>query len=779
MSEKRREDPGLLMGRTKFVDDIRLAPERPGILHMLVVRSPYAHATIGRIEIEAARAVPGVVEIVTGQDLVGKVKPLAGMDMPGVKRAQRLPLAVEKARYAGEPVAVILAESSTQATDARDLLDVDYTPLAAVTDVEAAAQADAPLLYEEFGTNIAFTLSKSSGEVDEIFRRAEHITSLRLVNQRLAPSSMENRGCLFDYDASSGEFYAWTSSQTLFRIKGVLAHYLDLPQERVHVRNAAVGGAFGAKTQLLGEELVAAWLALQHQRPVKWIEERSENLQAQAQGRGQLNYLQAAFQRDGTLLGFKVRTLADLGGFLNGIAVVFPTRTSDMLIGPYRVAAVGSTVECVYTNKAPSTAYRGAGRPEATYMLERAMDQAARELGLDPVEVRRRNFIAPEAFPYQTVTGLRYDSGNYSALLARLLELSSYQQWREEQNRRRASGDPRLLGLGFATFTEISGDDGAMPGAPREAALVRVRPDGSILVQSGVAHNGQGHYTLFAQITAGVFGVPVELVEVEMNNADLPVYSIGTFGSRVTQVGASVVLLAAEATRARVLHAAAHILEAAPADLELAHGRVTVRGAPGRALELGELARMADERPGLLVDEKSETEHGPHIAGLAAWRDFAPDGAAWSSGAHLAVVEVDTETGHVDILRYVAVDDCGRVLNRELAEAQLHGGLAQGIGQALFEETVYDSTGQPLSASLMDYALPLAKELPAFTSDFVETPSPTNPLGAKGVGESGTIGAPPAVVNAVLNALEPLGITHIDMPLRRERVWELIQQTRI
>ncbi|HEU5376175.1 MAG TPA: xanthine dehydrogenase family protein molybdopterin-binding subunit [Ktedonobacteraceae bacterium] len=778
MSEKRREDPGLITGRTRFVDDIRIDPERPGMLHMLVVRSPYAHARIEQIETAAARTAHGVVAVITGKDLAGKVKPMAGVEIPGLKRVPRLPLAVDKTRYVGEPVAVILAESRVEAVDASDLLDMDYTPLPAVTDVEEAVRAEAPLLYEELGTNIAFTRSRRSGDVDKIFRQAEHITSLRLVNQRLAPASMENRGCLFDYDASSGEFYAWTSSQVVYRVKGVLAHYLDLPPERIHVRNAAVGGAFGAKTQFVGEELVAAWLALQHGRPVKWIEERSENLQAQAQGRGQLNYLQVAFQSDGTLSGFKIRTLADLGSFNNGIAVNFPVRTSDMLIGPYLVAAVESTVECIYTNKPPSTAYRGAGRPEATYILERTMDQIARELGLDPAEVRRRNFITPQLFPYQTVTGLHYDSGNYPALLTRLLQISEYQQWREEQRKRRTDGSTRRLGLGLATFTEVSGDEGAMPGSAREAALVRVQPDGSILVQSGVAHNGQGHYTLFAQITAEVFGMPVERVEVEMNNSDLPVYSIGTFGSRITQVGASVVLLAAEAARAKTLQMAAYILEAAPADLELAHGQVAVRGAPQRSIELGELARLVEEHPELLVGEEGESTSQPRPEGLAAWRDFTPDGAAWSSGAHLAIVEVDTETGDVEILQYFAVDDCGRVLNHVLAEAQLHGGLVQGIGQALFEEIVYNREGQPLSASLIDYALPLAKELPTFTTAFIETPSPTNPLGAKGVGESGTIGAPPAIVNAVLDALAPLDISQIDMPLKRERVWELLQQSK-
>jgi carbon-monoxide dehydrogenase large subunit len=771
-SEKRREDPGLITGQTKFVDDIRLAHDRPAALSMVVARSPYAHARIEKIGTTATRALPGVVDVITARDLAGRLKLLESMAPPGLKHVPRSPLANEKVRYIGEPVVVILAENRYVAEDARDLLDIEYTPLEAAVDTEEAARPGAPLLYEELGTNIALTFSKRSGDVDEVFARAERTTRLRLVNQRLAPSSLENRACLFDYDAQRGEFYAWVSSQGLFRLKEVLAHTLDLPPERVHVHNAAVGGAFGAKNTLLGEELLAAWLALKHGRPVKWIEERSENLQAQSQGRGQINYLEVAFQNDGTLLGFKVHTLGDLGAFASGVGAMLPARSTDMLIGPYRVAAVESKAEGVYTNKPPTAAYRGAGRPEGTYMLERAMDQIARELAMDPAEVRRKNFIDPGAFPHHTVTGLLYDSGNYPALLDRLLELGEYSAWREKQREQRASGG-RLLGLGLSTFTEISG--GEMPG-PREAAIVRVRRDGTLLTQSGVAHNGQGHFTLFARITAGVFGLPIEQVEVEMNNADLPVYGIGTFGSRTTQVSASAVLLAAQAAREKVLHAAAQALEVAHADLELVNGKIAVRGVPGRAIGLDELARLVEERPQLLAGETSEEEQKRGITGLAAWRDFSPAGAAWSSGAHLAVVEVDSETGNVEILRYVAVDDCGRVLNPELAEAQLHGSLTQGIGQALFEEMVYAQDGQLLTGTLMDYALPLAKELPTYISDFIETPSPTNPLGVKGIGESGTIGAPPTVVNAVLDALSPLGVTTIDMPLTPEKIWRALHR---
>jgi carbon-monoxide dehydrogenase large subunit len=776
-STRRREDRGLILGQTPFVDDIRLADERPHTLHMLVVRSPYGHARIESIDTEAASRAAGVVAVVTGRDLVGKLAPLEGIRLPGMKVAPRLPLAVDSVRYVGDPVAVVLAETRYLGADARDLVDVTYTPLPAVTDVEAAADASAPLLYEEFGSNIAFAQSTDYGDVADVFASAQHTLRLRLVNQRVAPCSLEPRACSFDYDAQHGELYAWMSTQAVFRVQEILSRYLGLPQERVHVRNAAVGGAFGAKNALLGEELVAAWLALTCARPVKWIEERSENLQASAQGRGQLNDVEAAFQDDGRLLGLKIRTLADIGAFLVGVSAMMPMRTPTLACGPYRVQAIASDVTCLYTNKPPSTPYRGAGRPEATYILERVMDEIARLLALDPAEVRRRNFLPPEAFPYQTVTAMPYDSGDYPALLTRLLELGEYEDWRHRQQEQRAQGGTRLSGLGLSTFNEVCGDGRQMAaGGQREAAVVRLRRDGTLLVHSGVAHNGQGHFTLFAQIAAGVFALPVERVEVAMNDADLPVYSIGTFGSRVTQVGASVVLLAARALRTRVIQLAARILEVAPEDLQVVGGQVTVRGVPGRALALGDLASRVEEHPALLeeVEDQPAQVHG--IEGLACWRDFAPEGPAFSAGAHLAVVEVDTETGDITVLRYVAVDDCGRVLNRDLAEMQLHGALAQGFGQALCEETRYDQQGQVLSGSLLDYALPLAKELPTFTSDFIETLSPTNPLGVKGIGESGTIGAPPALVNAVLDALAPLGVRALDMPLTREKVWQSIQR---
>lgn len=775
--ERRREDYQHLTGRAQFVDDIRLPADRPPILHMAVVRSPYAHARLGAFRLEAALALPGVVAAFRGADLVREMPGLQPAPMPpDLKKPERKPLALDKTRFVGDPVAVILAESRAVALDALNLVDVAYEPLPAVSDPEAALVSSAPLLYTEFGTNIAFETILSNGDITSAFAQAEHTVRLRLINQRLAPSSLEPRAFLFDFDPVGGQLTAWVSSQSVQNVRNWLATYLNLDRAQIHVYNADVGGGFGAKNVCMGEEIIAATLAKRLGRPVKWIEGRNENLQAQSQGRGQVNEVEAAFQRDGRLLGLRVSTVADLGAFLTWVTAMVPARMSTLLSGPYRFGALESRVVGVFTNKAPTAPYRGAGRPEATYILERTMDAIARELSLDPAEVRRRNFIPPDAFPCETISRTRYDSGQYELALDTLLELADYAGWRARQQARRQEQHSRLLGLGLATFTELSGDSmPPPPGAPREAATVRIRSDGSVLVQSGVSTTGQGHFTAFAQLAARVLTVPPQQVEVCMNDSALPAFSVGTFGSRVTQVAGSTVLLAAEAVRTKALNVAAHVLEVAPDDLVLEHGQFTVQGAPARALSLGELARLVEEQPDLIEHDAPNPVNGAPSEGLAAWRDFAPAGASFSSGAHLAIVEVDRETGEVELLRYCAVDDCGRVLNDYLAEAQMHGSLAQGIGQALYEQVVYGADGQLLTSSLLDYALPLARQLPAFTTTFVETPSPTNPLGAKGVGEAGCLAAPPAIVNAVLDALDLPDVRSIDMPLSPERVWLALQ----
>ncbi len=776
--ERRREDYGLITAQARFVDDLRPAKGRPQVLYMAVVRSPYAHAQIERIKFDAALALPGVFAAFAGEELVNEMRALDYVPLPGLKNIERRLLAVGKVRYVGDPVAVVLAESRYVAMDALELVEVDYTPLQVVVDPEAALANGTPLLYEEFGSNVAFTTRLSGGDVEATFEHADRIIHLRVVNQRLAPSSIEPRVCMFDYDPSIGVLSAWLSSQAIFRARDMLASYLNLDVDRISIHNAEVGGAFGAKNALLGEEIIAAKLAIRYERPIKWVENRSENLQAQTQGRGWVNNIEAAVQNDGQLLGLRVRSIADLGAFNVGVSAMIAQRMPSFLSGAYQLQVVDSEVVGVYTNKVPTAPYRGAGRPEAAYIVERTMDRIALELNIDPAEVRRRNFIPEGAFPYKAVTGVKYDSGNYRDALEKALKLVDYAGWRAKQRERREMSSKKLLGIGLSSFIELTGDSFSIPGALQEAATVRIRQDGTILVQSGVAHTGQGHFTAFAEIVAKIFDISGSQVEVFMNDTSVPGFSTGTFGSRVTQIAGSAVLLAAEAVREKVIHVAARELEVDAADLFLEGGQVVVRGVPTRSIALGELARLVEEQPELIEHEPPNPANKAPIDGLAAWRDFASQGAVYASGAHVAVAEIDSETGEVRILTYVAVDDCGRVLNHYLAEAQIHGGLAQGIGQALYEEVIYDQDGQLLTSTLMDYALPLADEVPDFVTDFVQTHSPLNPLGVKGVGEAGCIGAPPAIVNAVLDALAPLGIDAIDMPLIPEKVWGAIQYAR-
>ena len=774
--ERRREDERLITGMGQYVDDLRPPAGRPAPLIMAVVRSPYAHARIGAIASDEAAAIPGVVAIHTGQELAEALAPMQGMPMPPMfKQTPRRPIASDVARYAGDPVAVVLAENAYAAADARLLVQVAYEPLDAVTDPEEALRPDAPTLYPELGSNEAYRMPVSGGDIEAAFAQASGTVALRLVNQRIAASPMEPRGAMFDFDPETKRLTAWVSSQSVFGALRSLAGTLGLAPSSIHVVNADVGGGFGTKVGFLGEELVAAHLAMRYGRPVKWIEDRGENLRAQMHGRGQVNYIEAAYTADGRVLGLRMRTIADMGAFLHDVGPILPVFTAQMLCGPYRIEAVAVEISGALTNKPPIGAYRGAGRPEATYILERVMDSVARELGMDPAEIRRRNLLAPDVFPYQTPTGMAYDSGDYQPALEKALALADYAGWREQQRERRARHDPRALGIGVSTFVEVTG--GLIPGPdePQEAATARILTDGRVLVQTGASTNGQGHSTAFAQIAAQVFQLPAASVVVEMNDTALPGFSMGTFGSRVTQFVGSAVLLASEALREKAVKLAADRLEAAPVDLEVAGGRIMVRGVASRAVELAELARAVEEQPELIEHEPPNPVNHAPIEGLAAWRSFTPPGMTFSSGAHVAVVEVDGETGETRVVRYVAVDDCGRVLNHYLAAAQSHGGIAQGIGQALYEEALYDAGGNPISGSLLDYALPKAAQLPSFALDHVETPAPGNPLGAKGAGEAGAIGAPPTIVNAVLDALAPLGITTMDMPLRPEKVWSLIR----
>lgn len=778
--ERRKEDYRLITGHAAYVDDVRLPAGRPAPLQMAVVRSPYAHARINAIHLDEARAVPGVVAVYAGGDLVQHlplIEVLFGQMAPDLKKPARYPLAIGKVRYVGDPVAVVLAEDIYAALDGRDLIEVDYEPLPAVTDPEQALAPDAPLLYEELGSNVVLRSQTHGGDIAAAFAHADHTVTLRLENQRLAPSSMEPRACLFDFDATHQQLTAWISSQSVFQARNSLARFLDLPQENIQVHNADVGGAFGAKTLFLGEEIIAAVLVKQLARPVKWIEDRSENLQAHMHGRGQINYVEAAYTSEGRLLALRVFSVGDIGAFLYSIGPLLPLFSSNMLGGAYQIPAIECQIASVLTNKVPTGPYRGAGRPEAAYIVERTIERVAHELQLDPAEVRRRNLISQDAFPYHTAGGLIYDSGNYQAALDKALALSDYAGWRERQRQQRAQSSSKLLGIGVSTFIETTGGPSRRQG-PEEAATVRILRDGTILVQSAVAHNGQGHFTTFSQIAAEVFEVPGSQVEVLLNDASLPGYSTGTNASRITQISGSAIHLAAQKVRTKAFQVASQVLEASMDDLTLEQGRIVVRGVPSRTIALGELAHMVEEQPDLIEHEPPNPANNVPIEGLAAWHDFASTGTAIASGTHIAIVEIDSDTGNLEILRYIAVDDAGHILNHYLTEAQIHGSLAQGIGQALFEEVVYDDEGQNLTGTLMDYALPTSAQLPNFELDLIETPSPLNPLGAKGIGESGTIGAPPTIVNAALDALAPLGVKTIDMPLTPEKLWTTIQSAR-
>jgi carbon-monoxide dehydrogenase large subunit len=763
-SVKRREDPRLVTGQGTYVDDVR----PPGVLYMAVVRSPHAHARIERIDTSAALRCPGVVAAFTGADVdlnLPTNAPLNRETPPPPHPA----LARERVRHVGEAVAVVLAEDRYVARDAAELVEVTYTPLPAVTSPEAAIAPGAPLVHEAFPGNVYVRIPRRGGDIEAAFRQAARVIRLEVVNQRVNSVPMEPRAVVAEYQRGDGMLTVWCSHQAPHTLRSLLAALLQLPESRLRVIAPDVGGGFGAKLNLYPEEALVPWAALRLRRSVKWVEDRRESLLTLAQGRGQVNQLEAAVAADGRVLGLRARILADLGAYLQLATALIPFLTTNMIVGPYDIQNVDCELVEVFTHRTPTDAHRGAGRPEAIYQLERLMDRIAAELGLDPAEVRRRNFIPPDRFPYRSAVGTVYDSGNYAAALDKALAMVDYPALRAEQARLRAQG--RYLGIGIASYVESTGvgPSRVFHGPGWESAAVRVEPDGSITLLTGSTSQGQGHETSFAQIVADELGVPFESVRVVSGDTAATYHGVGTFSSRSMPVAGAAVVQAAARVREKALQIAASLLEAAPEDIEYREGRAVVRGAPGKALTFQEIARaayMAYQLP-------------PHIEpGLEATVFFDPPSMTYPFGTHICVVEVDPTTGEVQILRFVAVDDCGRIINPLLAAGQLHGGIAQGIGQALYEESVYDAEGQLRSASLMEYAVPTATRLPRYELAHTETLSTTNPLGAKGLGEAGTIGSTPAVVNAVLDALAPFGVTHIDMPLKPERIWRAIAAAR-
>lgn len=769
---KRREDPRLITGRGNFTDHIRL----PGTLIMALKRSPHAHARIVRVDTSKAQAIRGVVAVYTGQDLADKLAPVpcawlipdSDLKVPTYRA-----VALDKVRYVGDVVAVVVAEDRYTAQDAVEAIEVEYEPLPAVTDQEKALEPGAPQLYDEVPNNLAFHWKLHSGDFEAAWNEAEVRISRRLVNHRLIPTTMEPRGALAWYNPGTGELTVWCTSQNPHVHRLLFSAVTGLPETQIRVISIDVGGGFGSKLPMYAGEMIAAAVSRELGRPIKWIETRQENYVATIHGRDHIQYVDLAARRDGTITGVRVRAYANMGAYLSTAAPGIPTWLYGLMLqGPYVIPVVHCDVYGVLTNTTPTDAYRGAGRPEATYLLERMIDLLARELGMDPAEIRRKNFIPKDKFPYTTPTGLQYDSGDYEATLNRALELVDYQNLRQQQAQLRQQG--RYIGIGFSTYVEMCGlapsqAAGAMgfQGGLWESATVRVHPTGKVTVFTGSSPHGQGEETTFAQLVADELGVPFEDVEIVHGDTEMVPFGMGTYGSRSTAVGGAALVHACRKIKEKAQRIAAHLLEISPDDLVFEQGRFFVKGAPDRGMTFQEVALQAY----LAWQLPREIEPG-----LEATHFFDPVNNTFPFGCHICVVEVDAETGKVSFLKYVAVDDVGNVINPMIVDGQVHGGIAQGLAQAVYEFAAYGTNGQLLTTSLMDYAIPKAGMLPPFTVDRTVTPTPVNPMGVKGAGETGTIASTPAVVNAVIDALAPFGVDHIDMPLTPERIWRSIVQ---
>lgn len=764
---RRREDPALITGRGQYVGDIR----RPGMLFVSFVRSLYPHARIAAIDTQQARAHPGVVAVVTGADTAHLGELLTNI-LDDSHWTPQPPMPRDEVNFVGEPLAAVVAESETAAFEAAELVGIDYEILPSVGGLEIALQEASPKVFNE-QSNIALTRKKTIGDVAEGFARAERIVSLDLQQPRLALMPMEPRGIVAEGRAD-GTLVVWISSQSIWFARRQLSTTLHIQPHAIQVTIPHVGGAFGGKTRLSGEEVVTAFLALKLQRSVRWLESREHNIVTMNHGRGINASMQAAVRTDGTVLALKAEFFADVGAYPSDYSIFTVDSTASMISGTYAIPAITTIINAVKTNAVPTGPYRGAGRPEACYCIERTMDAIAHELALDPVEVRRRNLIPVEAFPYYTTaTSAIYDSGAYGPALDTLLAAAGYEQLRAHQAWLRAKG--QYVGIGLCLYIECTAGGGQELSGQPDSGQVRIAPSGQILVESASVDSGQGHATSFASIVARELAVPPEQVEVFIGDTPNS-HSLATFASRSMGVGGVALKLSAQAVKAQLLNLASYLLEADVSDLELREGRVQVSGAPGKAYTFAQLATIA-ENPGR-KEQLPEDLQKDLLKGLCSKQGFEPTDLSYPFGAHLAVVQLDAETGEVRLQRYVAVDDYGHVLLPLLVEGQTHGAITQGIGQALCEQMAYDAQGQVLSATLMDYAVPTAADLPLFELTLTETPSPLNVLGVKGAGEAGTVAAPAAVANAVIDALLPLGITSLDVPLTPHNVWQAIQKAR-
>ncbi|MDF2707375.1 MAG: molybdopterin-dependent oxidoreductase [Nonomuraea muscovyensis] len=768
-ARRRKEDQRLLTGHTRWTDNL----QQPGMLHVMFMRSPMAHARITRVDVSGARDLPGVVAAFSGRDFAEEQGslPCAWPVSEDIVIPDHPPMAVSEVRYVGEAVACVIATDRYRAADALEAIEVDYEPLPAVMDMREALTPGSPKVHE--AGNKAFSVKITSGDVEAALRDASVLIDRTYVQQRLIPSAMEPRAVLASTDGDT--FTLWSSTQIPHVLRVMLAVTTGIPEHRLRVIAPDVGGGFGSKLQVTAEEVLCLLLTRRLGVPVKWTESRSEGNLTVHHGRDQIQHLTLAAEADGRIRGLRVELLADMGAYLMLVTPGVPMLGASMFNGIYKMDAYEFGCTGVFTTKMPTDAYRGAGRPEATFAIERIIDELAAELGMDPIEVRRRNWIRHDEFPYTTVSGLTYDSGDYEAATERALALFGYDKLRAEQADRRDRGDPVQLGIGVSTYTEMCGlAPSRMLGMANygaggwEHGSVRMLPTGKVEVITGTSPHGQGHVTAWSQIVADSLGVPFDDVTVLHGDTAIAHKGMDTYGSRSLVVGGMAVLQACEKVKVKARKLAAHLLECSPDDLEFDGGAFKVRGT-GAAKTIQELAFAAFTAHDLPEGVEAR---------LDSDATYDPDNYSFPHGTHLCAMEVDTETGQARIRSYVAVDDVGKVINPLIVRGQVHGGIAQGIAQALFEEAVHDADGNLLTTTMADYLLPSAADLPDFTTDRTETPSTGNPLGVKGVGEAGTIASTPAVVNAVVDALRPYGIHDVRMPCTPERIWRALEGAR-
>src|SRR5215212_8897429 len=768
---KRREDPRLIRGRGTYVDDVALV----GMQHLAFKRSDVAHGHIRSIDTQAAKAMDGVEAVFTGAEIAEFLAPMPiGTPFPSPDHRA---VAVDTVRYGGEPVAVVVARDRYVARDAADAIVVSYDPLPAVMDLELAMTGKPTVIHPAFPNNLAVALVPSgtgvsaSGGVDDsaidaAFAKAEVVISQRMMNQRLAPSAMEGRGVVAHFEPGKETMTIWSSTQNPHILKSFIAAMTGLGQDQVRAIAPEVGGGFGAKINIYAEEYVAAAVSKRLGIPVKWVEDRSEAFVATTHGRDILGYVDIAAKRDGTVLGLKMRLIADIGAYNMLLTAAVPTLTMLMANGTYNIPAIRTTLTEVFTNKTPTDAYRGAGRPEATYFVERAMDMLAQELKMDPAELRRKNFIQPNQFPFATQMGAVYDSGDYEKALDLALKVANWEALKAERDAARQPG--RLVGLGLSMYVEVCGlgPSSSLPTGGWEHSQVTIERDGRISATTGASPHGQGNETTFAQMLADQFGVPIDHVTILHGDTGIVKQGIGTFGSRSQAVGGAALHMAGGKVKAKMARFAAAILEAHEDDLVFESGRIAVKGSPASGKSFADVAAFAYVP--VPLPEGLEP-------GLSNEAFFEPTNNTYPFGCHISMLEIDRQTGEPKLLKLVAVDDAGNLINPLIVEGQIHGGLAQGIGQAMIEEAVYNDDGQLLTGSFMDYAMPRATDFPRFELSATVTPTPCNPFGAKGVGEAGTLGSTPCIVNAAVDALSPFGVKHIDMMLRPEKLWRIIQ----